>query len=406
MKIVKLKYIILTLLSCAFSIAAAQEETSFLNEKVITADSIKVGAQRTELYFPLLKGKNVAVLANQTAMINQTHLVDSLVGAGIKMKKIFCPEHGFRGTADAGEIVKNTIDAKTGLPVISLYDKHFKPKASDLKGIDVVVYDIQDVGVRFYTYLSTMTYMMEACAENNIEFLILDRPNPNGYYIDGPVLEKEYSSFVGLFPVPIVYGMTIAEYASMVNDEGWLKNGVKCRLKYVTVDNYNHTYLYKLPIAPSPNLPNMNAVYLYPSLGLFEGTVMSVGRGTDYQYQLIGHPDLKNGNYSFTPESKPGAKNPKFLGVKCNGYKLDDFADIYIKNLHKLYLFWLTAAYKSLQDTAHFFNDYFDNLAGTDKLRLQIIKGATEDEIHQSWKADIEKFKKIRKKYILYPDFE
>ena len=346
------------------------------------------------------------MLANQTALINKVHLVDSLLGAGIKVKKIFCPEHGFRGTADAGEIISNTIDEKTGLPIISLYGKRNKPKASDLKGIDIVVYDIQDVGVRFYTYISTMTYMMEACAKNNVEFLILDRPNPNGYYVDGPVLEKEFESFVGLHPVPIVYGMTIAEYATMVNNEGWLKNGLKCNLKYVTVNNYNHSYFYVLPVAPSPNLPNMKAVYLYPSLGLFEGTAISVGRGTDYPFQVIGHPNLKDGNYTFTPESKPGARNAKYQGVKCNGYKLDDFADIYIKNLRKLYLFWMTATYKELPDTANYFNTYFDNLAGTDKLRKQIIAGVSDDDIHLSWKSDIEKFKKIRKKYILYPDFE
>jgi len=406
MNIVKLKSLLVGAFSMVALISYAQEETSYTNEKVITADSIKVGAQRTELYFPLLKGKNVAVLANQTAMINKTHLVDSLVHAGIKVKKIFCPEHGFRGKASAGELIKNTTDSITGLPIISLYDKHKKPKASDLKGIDIVVYDIQDVGVRFYTYISTMTYMMEACAENNVEFLVLDRPNPNGYYVDGPVMEKEFESFVGLHPVPIVYGMTVAEYAEMVNGEGWLKNGIKCKLKHVTVDSYNHSYFYDLPVAPSPNLPNMKAVYLYPSLGLFEGTVVSVGRGTEYPFQVIGHPSLTNGNYTFTPESKPGASSPKYLGQKCNGYKLDDFADIYIKNLHKLYLFWLSATYKALPDTATFFNEYFDQLAGTSKLRKQIVDGVSEEAIHLSWKADIEKFKKIRKKYILYPDFE
>ncbi len=387
-----------------FSIA--QEKSTYIKPKIITSDSIKVGAQRTELYFPLLKGKNVAVVANHTALIGKVHLVDSLINAGIPVKKIFCPEHGFRGTADAGETIINSVDAKTGLPVISLYGKNLKPKASDLKGIDIVVYDIQDVGVRFYTFISTMTNVMEACAENNIEFLVLDRPNPNGYYVDGPVLEKEYSSFVGLHTVPVVYGMTAAEYASMVNDEGWLKNGVKCKLKYITVNNYNHTYYYILPVPPSPNLPNMNAVYLYPSLGLFEGTVVSVGRGTDLPFQVIGHPDLKNGNYSFTPESKPGAINPPFLGIKCNGYKLYDFADIYIKSLHEIYLYWLIATYKILPDKTIFFNSYFDQLAGTDKLRKQIIAGINEEDIHKSWQGDIAKFKKIRKKYLLYPDFE
>jgi len=399
--------ILLSLVIILFpAILNAQQEVSALTAKTITADSIKVGAQRTDLYFPMLKGKNVAVVANQTAMIGKTHLVDSLVGAGIAVKKIFCPEHGFRGSEDAGEAIKSGIDAKTGIPLVSLYGKHLKPKPTDLKGIDVVVYDIQDVGVRFYTYISTMTYVMEACAENKIEFLVLDRPNPNGYYVDGPVLEKEFSSFVGMHPVPIVYGMTIAEYASMVNEEGWLKNGIKCNLKYITVDSYNHMYYYILPIPPSPNLPNMNSVYLYPSLGLFEGTVISVGRGTDLPFQVIGNPDIKNGNYTFTPVSKAGATNPPFIGVKCNGFRLDDFADLYVKNLRHLYLFWLTAIYKDYPDKTNYFNTYFDQLAGTAKLREQIIAGTSEEDIRKSWQSDIDKFKLIRKKYLLYPDFE
>ena len=405
MQLFKMKFQLALLLILPL-MANAQLDISNLNAKVITADSIKVGAQRTELYFPLLKGKNVAVLVNQTALIGRVPLVDSLLKAGIAVKKIFCPEHGFRGNADAGETVDSYTDTKTGLPVISLYGKNFKPKASDLKGIDMVVYDIQDVGVRFYTYISTMSYAMEACAENNVDFLVLDRPNPNGYYVDGPVLEKEFSSFVGLHPVPIVYGMTVAEYASMVNEEGWLKNGVKCKLKYIPINNYNHTYRYVLPVPPSPNLPNAQSIYLYPSLGLFEGTVVSVGRGTDLPFQIIGHPDMKKGNFSFTPESKPGAANPPFKGIKCNGYKLDEFADIYIKNIKEIYLYWLTAAYKELPDKANFFNSYFDKLAGNDKLRKQIIAGTNEEVIRKSWKSDIDKFKKIRKKYIIYPDFE
>ena len=405
MQLFKMKFQLALLLILPL-MANAQLDISNVNAKVITTDSIKVGAQRTELYFPFLKGKNVAVLVNQTALIGRVPLVDSLLKAGIAVKKIFCPEHGFRGNADAGETVDSYTDTKTGLQVISLYGKNFKPKVSDLKGIDIVVYDIQDVGVRFYTYISTMSYAMEACAENNVEFLVLDRPNPNGYYVDGPVLEKEFSSFVGLHPVPIVYGMTAAEYASMVNEEGWLKNGVKCKLKYIPINNYNHTYRYVLPVPPSPNLPNAQSIYLYPSLGLFEGTVVSVGRGTDLPFQIIGHPDMNKGNYSFTPESKTGAANPPFKGIKCNGYKLDEFADIYIKNIKEIYLYWLTAAYKELPDKANFFNSYFDKLAGNDKLRKQIIAGTNEEVIRKSWKSDIDKFKKIRKKYIIYPDFE
>ena len=398
-------FLICLLLSYNF-LSFAQQKPNNLNPKTITADSIKVGAQRTEIYLPLLKGKNVAVVANYTSMIGKTRLVDSLINLGIAVKKIFSPEHGFRGKADAGELVNNSVDTKTGLPIISLYGNHLKPKSSELNGIDIVIYDIQDVGVRFYTYISTMTYVMEACAENNIEFFILDRPNPNGYYIDGPVLEKEFSSYVGLHPVPIVYGMTVAEYALMVNEEGWLKNGIKCKLKYIKVSNYNHFYFYNLPIPPSPNLPNMSAVYLYPSLGLFEGTVMSVGRGTDFAFQVIGHPDLKSNNFSFTPESRNGATNPPFKKVKCNGFNLDNFASIYLKNLRSIYLYWLIATYKELSDKTKYFNSYFDKLAGTSKLRQQIIAGVSEEEIHKSWKSDIDKFKIIRKKYLLYPDFE
>ncbi|NTW34383.1 MAG: DUF1343 domain-containing protein [Bacteroidetes bacterium] len=407
----KIKYQILNVFTLSFFVTVnffsfSQTELKNVNSKTISADSIRTGSQRTEKYFPFLKGKNVAVVANHTSMIGKVHLVDSLIHAGIAVKKIFCPEHGFRGGADAGEDIKNSTDAKTGTPVISLYGKHYKPKASDLKGIDVVVYDIQDVGVRFYTYISTMTYVMEACAENNIEFIILDRPDPNGFYVDGPVLEKKYTSYVGLHPVPIVYGMTIAEYALMVNGEGWLTNGIKCNLKYITVNNYNHTYFYNLPIPPSPNLPNMNSVYLYPSLGLFEGTIISVGRGTDFPFQVIGHPDLKNTNFSFTPVSKAGAKKPPFMGIKCNGFKLDDFANTFLKNLNQIYLFWLTESYQNVQDKQSFFNSYFEMLAGTATLRQQIISGVSEENIRKSWQSGINKFKKIRKKYLLYPDFE
>ena len=403
---IRLKSFFICLLFSYNFFAFAQQQTINVNYKTITADSIKVGAQRTELYLSMLKGKNVAVVANYTSMIGKTRLVDSLVSLGVAVKKIFSPEHGFRGKADAGEFVNNSVDTKTGLPIISLYGNHLKPKVAELKGIDIVVYDIQDVGVRFYTYISTMTYVMEACAENNIEFIVLDRPDPNGYYVDGPVLEKEYSSYVGLHPVPIVYGMTVAEYASMVNEEGWLKNGIKCKLKYVPVSNYNHSYFYILPLPPSPNLPNMNAVYLYPSLGLFEGTVMSVGRGTDYPFQVFGHPDLKSSNFSFTPESRIGATDPPFKGIKCNGFNLENFANIYLKNLRSIYLFWLIATYKELPDKSGFFSLYFDQLAGTAKLRQQIIGGISDEEIHKSWKSDIDKFKNIRKKYLLYPDFE
>lgn len=388
------------------TIGCTQTVKDNVNLKSVTSEDVKTGAERTAQYFGLLKGKAVGVVANHTSMIGNTHLVDSLVSAGVNVKRIFCPEHGFRGTSDAGENIKNNIDSLTGIPLISLFGKHFKPKSSELKDLDIVIYDIQDVGVRFYTYISTMTYVMEACAENGVEFLVLDRPNPNGYYVDGPVLKKEFSSFVGLHPVPLVYGMTAAEYACMVNNQGWLKNGITCKLKYVTVENYNHTYYYELPIKPSPNLPNMNSVYLYPSLGLFEGTVISVGRGTEYPFQCFGHPDLSSGTFEFTPQSKAGAKYPPYLGKLCKGFLLDNFAEIYIKNLQQIYLFWLIASYNELPDKSTFFNAYFDKLAGSSNLRLQIIAGKDEETIRKSWQDDIVKFKKIREKYLLYPDFE
>ncbi len=372
--------------------------------KIITSKNVKVGAERTQIYLPWIKGKNVAVVANRTSMIKNTHLVDSLLNSGIKVKKIFSPEHGFRGNVDAGTSVKNYIDKKTGIPVISLYGNNKKPKECDLQGIDVIVFDIQDVGVRFYTYISTLCYVMEACAENNIPLILLDRPNPNGFYIDGPVLKKKFTSFVGLEPVPIVYGMTIAEYALMVNGEGWLKAQVKCNLKYVKIKNYKHSQLYQLPIKPSPNLPNMKAIYLYPSLALFEGTIVSVGRGTDKPFQIFGNPEIKNTKFSFIPESISGACiNPPYKGIRCYGYKLTNFPDSVIINSKKIYLKWLIEMYKRLHNKSDFFNAYFDKLAGDSRLRTQIISGIKEEQIRESWQKDIKKFKKIRKKYLLYP---
>lgn len=371
-----------------------------------TDADIRTGAKRTEVYLPMLEGKNVAVVANQTSLINQTHLVDSLVALKVKVKKIFCPEHGFRGTADNGENVANATDPKTGLPLISLYGEHEKPTAKDLKGIDIVVYDIQDVGCRFYTYVSTMSLVMEACAEQKISFLVLDRPNPNGYYVDGPVLEPGMKSFVGKHPVPIVYGMTIAEYAKMVNGEKWLANGIQCDLKTVACEGYTHSDWYQLPVAPSPNLPNMAAVYLYPSLCLFEGTVMSVGRGTDLPFQVVGHPKLQNAAYTFTPAPRPGAKNPPLNGQLCHGHDLHEFATLYVRDYKGIYLYWLKGCYKDMPDKTNFFNDYFEKLAGTKTLREQIIAGKTEDQIRESWKPELAKFKAIRKKYLMYEDFE
>jgi len=367
--------------------------------------TIKTGADRVEEYVKLIKDKNVAVVANQASVINKTHLVDSLISLGIKVKKVFCPEHGFRGTVDAGETVNSQKDKKTGLSIISLYGKNKKPSAADLKGIDVVIFDIQDVGVRFYTYLSTLHYVMEACAENKKKCIVLDRPNPNGYYIDGPVLEEKYQSFLGMHPVPLVYGMTIGEYAQMINGEGWLSNKIKCDLTVIQLSGYTHNDFYQLPIKPSPNLPNMTSVYLYPSLGLFEGTVVAVGRGTDLPFQVIGHPLLKNTNYTFTPQPKSGASNPKYNGQVCKGFKLVDFGNEYIQNLKQVYLYWLIGTYTNTEDKATFFDENFNYHAGNSTLQEQIKKGISETEIRKSWKPGIEQFKIIRKKYLIYPDF-
>ena len=396
-----------TVILVLFTLNITAQGITQVENSIKTINDVKVGADRTTEYLPLLKGRSVAVVANQSSTIKHTHLVDSLLSLGVKIKKVFCPEHGFRGLTDAGEVVKTYKDDKTGLPIISLYGKNNKkPLAADLKDIDIVVFDIQDVGVRFYTYLSTLHYVMEACAENKKELIVLDRPNPNGYYIDGPVMEDAYRSFLGLHPVPIVYGMTIGEYAQMINGEGWLSGSEKCNLKVITIVNYNHTDLYELPIRPSPNLPNMSSVYLYPSLGLFEGTVVSLGRGTDLPFQVIGHPKLEKGNYTFTPQPKPGALEPKYNGQLCKGYNLSDFGYVYMKDTKKIYLFWLMGTYAGTPDKATFFDDNFNYHAGNASLQQQIKEGVPEEKIRASWQEGIKKFKPIRKKYLLYTDFE
>lgn len=364
---------------------------------------IITGADQTELYLPLLKGKNIAIVANQTSVIfknnntENTHLVDSLLAHRIKIKKVFAPEHGFRGQADAGEHVINSKDTKTGLPLISLYGKNKKPQKEFLKGVDFVVFDIQDVGVRFYTYISTMSYVMEACAENLIPVLILDRPNPNGHYIDGPTLEMEHTSFVGMHPIPLVYGMTIGEYAQMVNGEKWLKNGVQCDLTVIPLQNYDHDTAYHLPVRPSPNLPNDQSINLYPSLGFFEGTVINAGRGTEFQFQRYGAPFFPKTDFSYTPEPNFGSKTPKFKGELCYGVDLSK-----IKKLNKVNIQWVVDAYQKTPKGTNFFLEGFTIHAGTKKLQEQIETGMSPEEIHDSWLEGIEKFKDIRKKYLLY----
>ncbi|QXP70423.1 DUF1343 domain-containing protein [Polaribacter sp. R2A056_3_33] len=377
-------------------------------------ETVKVGAESTHLYLSLLKGKNVAIVANQTSVLSVIqraevapnvmgskkvthHLVDYLHNYnGINVKKVFAPEHGFRGKADAGEVVKDGFDTKTGLPIISLYGKNKKPSAAQLKGIDVVVFDIQDVGARFYTYISSLHYVMEACAEQRIQVILLDRPNPNAYYIDGPVLELEHTSFVGMHKVPVVYGMTIGEYGKMINGEKWLKNGIKCDLTVIPVDNYNHQTEYSLPIKPSPNLPNDKSINLYASLCFFEGTNVSAGRGTEMQFQIYGSPYLVKSDFTFIPQANEGAKYPKYKNTLCYGENLQE-----AEKLNKLDLSFLIEAYK--QNTSNeFFNNFFTKLAGTKKLQQQIEKGISETDIRKTWEKDLDAFKEVRSKYLIY----
>lgn len=368
--------------------------------------SVTTGAERVDQYLHLLEGRKVGVLANHTSMIGGTHLVDSLLSLGVNVIKIFTPEHGFRGTADAGERISSSVDPGTGLPVISLYGTNYKPSPSQMEDLDIVVFDIQDVGVRFYTYISTMHYMMESCAENSVAFLVLDRPNPNGFYVDGPVLDMKHRSFVGMHPVPVVHGMTVAEYARMINGEGWLVDGIKADLHYVVCEGYDHLTLYNLPVRPSPNLQTQLSIYLYPSLCLFEGTIMSVGRGTDFPFLCFGHPRFTRGDFHFIPESREGARNPPYSGEKVNGVDLRDFQERFVIDRRELYLEWLIFAYKNMPRDLEFFNNYFNRLIGNDGVREMIERGVGVSAIINSWKKDVAEFKKIRRKYLLYKDFE
>lgn len=360
------------------------------------------GANQIELYKPLIAGKSVAVLANQTSMVGKTHLVDTLISLGINIKVIFAPEHGFRNLADAGEKIENGRDTETGISVISLYGSHLKPTPDDLKGIEVVIFDIQDVGTRFYTYISTLHYIVEACAENRIKCLVLDRPNPNGFYFDGNIPDTAYKSFVGMDPVPVAHGMTVGEYAIMLNGERWLKNGVNCDLKVIKCENYTHETFYELPVKPSPNLPNQNSVYLYPSICFFEGTTLSLGRGTSFPFQVFGSPKMPDTGFSFTPASVPGAKKPPLLGVKCFGTDLRQAIEKELVPKPGINLDWIISAYKDFPDKDKFFNSYFDVLAGGPVLREQIQKGMTAGQIKATWEEGLSKYAKIRQKYLLY----
>ncbi|MFP4845480.1 exo-beta-N-acetylmuramidase NamZ domain-containing protein [Winogradskyella sp. PE311] len=398
-----------------------------IRKQVKDDKAIIVGANQTEKYLPLLKGKQVGIVANQTSVIfkdsiyltlktnpnfandnNQAytkiqsskHLVDSLLGLNINIKKVFSPEHGFRGKADAGELVKDGKDTKTGLNIYSLHGKHKKPTTVQLEDIDIMIFDIQDVGVRFYTYISTLHYVMEACAENNIPLLILDRPNPNGNYIDGPVLEKKHSSFLGMHTIPLVHGTTIGEYAKMINGEAWLTNGVRCEITIIENKNYSHSSFYSLPIRPSPNLPNDLSITLYPSLGLFEGTNINAGRGTEFQFQRYGSPFLDNNHYqfSYTPIPNFGSKYPKHQDKVCYGVDLSE-----VKAKRQFTLKYIMDAYNNAKIKSEVFNTKnFTTHAGTETLQKQIESGMSESEIRATWQDDLEAYKEIRQNYLIY----
>ncbi|HLV13727.1 MAG TPA: DUF1343 domain-containing protein [Xanthomarina sp.] len=405
---------VLVLISCGnFSSTKTEKKVKpndiGINEPQVPQDiePIIVGANQTENYLPLLNGKRVGIVANQTSVIfkntnhtENTHLVDSLLALNVNVKKVYSPEHGFRGTVDAGELVASGKDTKTGLPIISLYGKNKKPSLESVKDIDIMIFDVQDVGVRFYTYISTLHYMMETCAEANIPLLILDRPNPNGHYIDGPTLEIEHKSFLGMHPIPLVHGLTIGEFAKMLNGEKWLENNAQCNITVIPVKNYTHNTPYSVPIRPSPNLPNDQSIKLYPSLGLFEGTDINAGRGTEFQFQRYGAPFLDKNSFSFsyTPKENFGAKNPKHKNVLCYG---EDLKTVSINN--EVSLKWLIKAYNHATDKSKVFNTAnFTKHAGTAKLQQQIEAGISEKDIKSTWQKDLENYRKLRANYLIY----
>jgi len=412
------------LVSCAAQNQPASDKPG--NSKV------QAGADRINVYLAMLKGHTVGIFANQTSMVGNTHLVDTLLKLGIDIKVIFGPEHGFRGTADAGEKIGNYTDSKTGIPVVSLYGSKRRPSAEDVKGVDLLVFDIQDVGVRFYTFISSLEEFMEAAFELSKPLMILDRPNPNGHYVDGPVLDTKYRSFVGRQPIPVVYGMTMAEYAFMIAGENWLSEKANAKYAYYkTAENsvdtpfhfqvikckgYDHKTKYELPVRPSPNLPNIQSIYLYPSTCFFEGTVLSEGRGTSKPFQVFGHPSLPKNLYSFTPNPNEGAKNSKLYGQLCYGWDLSGTpAEVLAAVNNKVQLKWLIEAYRLFPEKDKFFllpksgkmeESFFTKLAGNNELWQQIKEGKTEQEIRKSWEPKLSEFKKIRKKYLMYDDFE
>jgi uncharacterized protein YbbC (DUF1343 family) len=395
-------------------IVSTNNPNQMMNTKILT------GADNSSAYLPLLKDKRVSIVTNQTGEIKliksiaqvvdvngkyegedieykTLSIVDFLIENKILVQKIFAPEHGFRGTADAGEHIIDGKDTKTGLPIISLYGDNKKPKPEQLAGIDIMIFDLQDVGARFYTYISSLHYIMEACAENNVQLIIFDRPNPNGSIVDGPILEKEFTSFVGMHPIPTLHGMTIGEYGKMINGEKWLKNGIQCKLTVIPCLNYKREMTYGLPVKPSPNLPNDQAINLYASLCFFEGTNISVGRGTEKQFQVYGSPYLPKNGFSFTPIPNFGAKEPVYKNIECYGEDLSAVAKV-----KQLELKWLIKAYQTTSDKSKFFNPFFTKLAGTKKLQQQIEAGVSETEIRKSWESGLVTFKKLRNKYLIY----
>ena len=360
---------------------------------------VKVGAEQLNQLLPLLKGKRVGLVVNNTSLVGNTHLADTLISCKVQVKRIFGPEHGFRGDAADGEHVKDAMDPKTGVPVVSLYGKNYKATPEQVKDLDILIFDIQDVGARFYTYISTMYYLMETCAENNKQLIILDRPNPNGSYVDGPIMQPELKSFVGLLPIPITHGMTVGELAQMINGEGWLEGGKKCNLSVIKMKNWNHNDDYSLPVRPSPNLPNDQSIRLYPSICLFEGTVISLGRGTSMPFQVLGNPALKEMLFTFTPVPITGVSiEPPLKNKLCYGMDLRAITPARKVDLQYLLLF-----YQKYPEKEKFFTAYFDKLAGTTQLKQQIKDGQTEEQIRASWKPGLDAFNAKRKKYLLYP---
>jgi len=391
-----------------FKIATLSTLLTFIlsSSLICQQNEMLTGAERTSYYLPLLKGKNIGLVVNQTSIIGKVHLVDSLIQMGLNVKKIFAPEHGFRGNADAGEKISDSKDAKTGVPIISIYGSKKAPEKADLEGIDILIFDIQDVGTRFYTYISTLHYVMLSCADNNVPLIVFDRPNPNGHFIDGPMLDLAYQSFVGMHPIPVVHGMTIGEYAQMINGENWLGDNKRTNLQVVSCLNYKHSDIYNLPIPPSPNLPNMRSIYLYPSICYFEGTQISLGRGTNKQFQVLGAPNLNAGDFTFTPEPKPGAMNPPQLGKLCRGMDLSGLQELQIKAKKTIDLSYLIQIYRDYPDKESFFlpGMFFDKLAGSSKLREMIQSGYLEQQIKDTWQPGLNQFKKLRKKYLIYED--